>query len=503
MKVITAKKMAQLEQQAYSEGYSEENFMEEAGSGVALVVHDFIEWTGHDKTLYLLCGKGNNAGDAYVAGIHLLHLDYEIVAYQLFPEEACSPLCTKNIKRFIAEGGIVHYVHSIQEVQFVSDGVIIDGLLGTGFSGKLKGLLAEVVKKANYSPLPVISIDIPTGLDGTTGVVDEDAIEATTTAFLGFPKLGFFLNDGWNFSGSLEGVDFGLPHHLVDHTQPDLLMLEPTQIKKLIPKNKRSQHKYEAGYVTAIAGSKEMPGAAILTTLSSLRAGAGIVRLYHPQDMQPLIVSTPPEILKTSYDSPEDLIAKINQSDAVIIGPGIGISSEKETLLSTLVPQLSIPCLLDADALTLYAQNPFPLPQNVVMTPHHGELKRLLKLESVDLIDSQLLNRCQEFASDLNVTLVVKGGPTFIFQKNLTPSVNPTGDPGMATAGSGDVLSGLIGAFLSRKLSCYDAARLGVYLHGLAGEHAAQDLGSACMIASDILNYFPLAFSFEVPPTEL
>lgn len=498
MKVVTPDQMAQIEKEAYQEGSSEQEFMEEAGTGVGLEVHEFAEIYNFDRHVILLCGKGNNAGDAYVAGISLLRLDYFVHAYQVVPLKNCSPLCQQQAEKFSQFGGKLTEVSYPDEVIFPTDGVIIDGLFGTGFRGNVEEPFTTVIKKANLSGLPIISIDIPSGLDGETGLVATSAIEATETLFLGLPKLGFFLNQGWNHVGKLQYVDFGLPQELEDDTHSELIMSTADALVGYLPKMVRNRNKYEAGYVVGLAGSPGMPGAAILSSISALRGGAGIVRLLHPDGMQAELSAAPFELIRTSYGphSGDDVVAHINRAGAAFIGPGLGKSPQTKALLRAVLPKIQVPCVLDADALNIISEEPIPLPEQVIITPHLGEMGRLLHLPNKQPINAEFLRVCQNYAEEMKVTLVLKGGPTFIFQTNEPIHVNPTGDPGMATAGTGDLLTGLIASLIAQGLSLHQAAILGVYIHGIAGEQAAQEHTPYCMVASDLLENYPISFSF-------
>lgn len=494
MKVVSPQQMSEIESLAYQGGASESDFMEEAGSGVALVAQDYVERYDLDRVALLLCGKGNNAGDAYIAGIQLLHLDYEVFAIQPTSITECSRLCRQSHERFIHEGGRI--LENALELPL--SGVIIDGLFGTGFHGNVSEPFASLIQLANKSKLPIISVDIPSGLNGETGLVEGDAIVATETVFLGLPKKGFFLNDGWNYVGKLRYVDFGLAKKYIETVAIELLMLEETMAKPLLPPIKRNRHKYEAGYVVGLAGSPGMPGAAILSATSALRGGAGIIRLFYPEGMQGELVASPYELICTSY-RPNDLkemLIQMNRASAVFIGPGLGQTEEVKTLLRSILPQIEKPCVIDADALNILAVEDIQLPKQTVLTPHHGEMMRLLKSTGHPKLTVDFLKDCQDFALKKRVTVVLKGGPTFILQADSPMLVNPTGDPGMATAGSGDVLTGLIAALLAQGATTMDAAALGVYLHGLAGEHAAEDMTSYGMCASDIIYRYPEAFKF-------
>jgi hydroxyethylthiazole kinase-like uncharacterized protein yjeF len=497
MKVVSSQQMYQMESEAYRGGASESDFMEEAGSGVALVVHDYAEALDLDKHIILLCGKGNNAGDAYVAGIHLLHLEYHVVAYQCFSINDSSHLCKENHFRFIQEGGIVKEISSAEEINYPPSGVIVDGLFGTGFRGEVKGPIASIIKSANCSQLPIIAVDIPSGLNGETGEAASSCIIATETAFLGLPKMGFFLRNGWNHVGNLVFVDFGLPKEYIDKAESALTMLSPDMLKPLLPLIVRNRHKYQAGYVVNLAGSRNMPGAAILSSLAALSSGAGIVRLLYPEDMEMNLVAGPLELLRMpyAYDTKgiEIIVETMNQASATLVGPGLGVTPETRKMLREVMPRLTKPCVIDADALTIMAEEKIPFPANTILTPHTGEIRRLLQVDYVDL-EMDFFKKCQVYATEQRVTLVLKGGPTFIFHPNQTMQVNPRGDPGMATAGSGDVLTGILASLMAQGLSPQNAAALGVYLHGVSGEFAAGQLTSYCMLASDIINYLPDAF---------
>lgn len=239
-----------------------------------------------------------------------------------------------------------------------------------------------------------------------------------------------------------------------------------------------------------------MPGAALLSSLSALRGGAGIVKLLHPEGMQAELSNAPYELIKVPYnpDDVEKISELFDKASALFIGPGIGRSSETKNLLSQLFPQIKKPCVIDADALTLVAEGELSLPEHALITPHMGEMLRLLQIKPPQPLNLSFLRVCQSYAEEQRITLILKGGPTFIFHPDTPLHVCPAGDPGMATAGSGDVLTGLLGALLAQGLTPHHAALLGVYIHGLAGEHAALEITSYCVTASDILFYFPEGF---------
>ena len=544
MKVVPSKEMARIESLAYQADFKEESFMEQAGLGVAKQIKAFIEKNYLEKNIFLLCGKGNNSGDAYVAGRYLLDWGFSVQALQLTPFEACSPLCQKNAKKFT--GSIIHlndkqitqnsganydnskcYHSNSLSFSFPKNHTLVDALFGTGFRGEVKDPFKSIIQSANSSDLPIISIDIPSGLNGSTGQVESSAIKATFTIFLGLPKTGFFLQNGWNYTGHIKQVDFCLKKQFIEQGKDDFLLLTKEKISQYIPKVTNSRHKYEAGYVAGFAGSKGMPGAAILAGKATLKNGAGIVRIFHPKGMEAEFSGAPYEIIRKGYDL-EDLkqlltSPEFTKAKSFFVGPGIACNKKSTELLKFLLPlldKLNKPTVIDADALTLAAQEKIPLPKQAILTPHIGEVLRLLSVDSTFSnsftsastsntpasasvsslnsktypIDLPFLKLCQQYAQKNKIILVLKGGPSFIFTEDEPFFVCPIGSPGMATAGSGDVLTGMIAALLAQRVPPKQAACLGVYLHGLAGKYAEERLTPYCMVASDIIHFLPQAW---------
>ena len=492
MKVFTAQEMRDLETKAYHEGASEEAFMEQAGAGIARAAEKYLQDHHLPKIILLLCAKGNNSGDAYVAGRYLMESGCSVLALQSVPIESCSPLCIKNHQLFEQAGGKC----VSQLATFPNQGIILDGLFGTGFKGSLQEPFAGIVHAANASGLPLLAIDIPSGLNSDTGQAQGEVIKAQETIFLGAPKKGFFINDGWNFVGLLRYVDFGLPKKYIEEASADMVMLTGDLVRPLLPPIKRAWHKYERGYVAGLAGSPDMPGASILASWSALTAGAGIARLIHPQGMQAELSAAPLELVRQTYSAQnlEPVMESMNKASASFIGPGMGLTQEAMFVFQYVLAHITKPCVIDADALTLLSQKEMPLPPNAVLTPHHGEMLRLLGQSRQDLGIEELIDLSQKYINAKKATLVLKGAPTFILQPGMPIYVNPRGDPGMATAGSGDVLTGIIASLMAQHLAPHQAALVGVYIHALAGEHAAKAKTSRCVMASDLIIHLPDAY---------
>ncbi len=488
-KVVSAQEMARIEGLACAQGASQAAFMENAGEAIAMQTAAYLAAHALEKEVTLLVGKGNNGGDAYAAGKRLLEKGFAVAAVHLFSLESCGPLCQEQCAQFKRAGGQIHFVRTEEEICFSKRGVILDGLVGTGFRGKAEGMLARAIVSANGSGLPILAIDIPSGLDGNTGAVGSVAISAAMTIYLGLPKIGFFTGQGWDHIGELASADFGLDEGFMVQAKAEAYLLDEKVLPALLPKMKRSRHKYEAGYLLALAGSPGMSGAAILSSFAALRSGAGIVRLFYPEGMEPEMACAPFELIKEPLRDEKRLWIESSRARAWLIGPGLGRCKGAGKILRKLLGKSALPCVLDADALFFLAEHPqWPMPPKAILTPHRQEMKRLLSGEEVSL------EACQRFASERRCTLVLKGGPTFIFHPETVPLVITRGDPGMATAGTGDVLAGMIGALLAQQLEPRSAAVLGASIHGLAGERAAERLTSYCLIASDLIENLPAVY---------
>ena len=491
MKVVTPAEMARIEKLAYEDGADEEAFMEAAGIGVAKAVRAFVDWQECGESVTLLVGKGNNGGDAYAAGFHLIGLGCKVQAIQVAPIDSCSDLCQLNHQRFVAAGG------KIQEPADFNDAdVIVDGLFGTGFQGKVEGAYAAVINAANESGLPTLAIDIPSGLNGETGEASEFTIQADGTISLGLPKLGLFLQDGPNIIGQLRHVDFGLDKQHVEAAEARMELMRKRGVESLLPPLMPNRHKYQAGHVVGLAGSPGMPGAAMIGALAALRSGAGIVRVAHPSGMEVELAGAPFEMIRIPYNQGEasTVLEALNKADAVFVGPGMGTGSHSLELLTQVIPALESPCVLDADALNVLASEKLKLPKGAILTPHMGEMHRLLGLAEKEELGLGFLDRIQAFVDQHEVYVVLKGYPTIVFHPRGVPKALLGGDPGMATAGVGDALTGVMTALLAQGLKPIDSALLAVYLHNWAGEAAAHSQTSYSLIATDLIEALPEAF---------
>jgi len=459
----------------------------EVGRGVSDLIMEYLyrnQILNHVGYILLLVGKGNKGADAFAAGASLLERGFLVTAARILEEKEFSPLCQQYAHKFREAGGSV--VPFSQEL-FADAILVVDGLLGTGFKGAPSDLFAQAIICANHSALPIVAIDIPSGLNGTTGEVATVAIKASVTCYVACAKLGFFIGSGWNHVGELVEIPLSID---LSSIKEEALLAGSCSIH--LPPPVRNRHKYERGYLLALAGSCGMSGAAHLTTLSALRSGSGIVRLFHEPELAPFFPF--PELLTEGWNL-ERILEEAKRATALLIGPGMGRSQTACALLKALLPRCSLPMVIDGDALFFLGEHPeWKIPQGSILTPHHGEAKRLFQASNAT--DQKLLQMAQVYVDHKEQILLLKGAPSFLFAKGIKPLVLMRGDPGMATAGSGDILTGVIGSLLSQGVTSYDAALFGATLHGIAGEDAARRISSYNVIASDLIDSLPYAFLY-------
>lgn len=491
MLVITPEEMKQLEVAAIQKGSSQELLMEEAGKLVATAVIAFVKERALAQKALIVAGKGNNGGDGYVAARHLIAHGFSVQVWQALPIDPTS-LTKKQRRRLEARSGKIFDLDQ-SKPHMPKDGVILDALFGTGFHGSATGAILELIKEMNQTRLPVISIDVPSGLDATTGEIHSEAVLATLTLAIECPKIGYFLRNGINHIGQVTSLPIGLAPQSAKWE-----ILEESDIEGYLPPITRNRHKYQAGHVVGIGGGHGMAGASILASFAALKSGAGIVHLLHDQETSVEFVGMPHEVVKIPYLT-NDLTLVTSwcaRAGALFLGPGLGAETQQEKLLASIWPTCKDKkMVIDADALSLLAKMKTigPLP-HAILTPHLRELERLLSISCKEGITPQLLEQCQQFVEKEQTHLLVKGAPTFLFSAGAPTRILLRGDPGMATAGSGDVLTGMLAALLAQGLTAMHAMRFAAFLHALAGEHAAAEETSYSITASSIINNISKAY---------
>ena len=460
------------------------------------------------KRVIIFCGKGNNGGDGFVIARLLALHGWSVIVVLLGQASTFTPDALHCFHQLRETTVAVYSFRQFQSQNDHSFDIIIDAIFGTSFRGSVRGKYREAVRWINeQNDSLVLAVDIPSGLNGETGVVGSEAVSADATVTFSNPKTGFFFRDARDYTGTLIVKDIGIPAGALKRYSSNVFWTETSDCKQLLPVRSSNSHKHSVGKIFAIAGSKGMMGAALLSSISAMKSGAGQVILGMPETEYPIAAKRTLEVMPLGFQSTRegtlaldafnDLRSRMDWANVVALGPGLSRNPETQSLIRKLVRTCTKPLVIDADALTAIADDIKILTKSkskeIILTPHHGEFARLISVESGE-IEERKIELARSFAEQYHVTLVLKGAPTIVATASGNVFVNSTGNPGMSTAGSGDVLCGIISALAGQGLSGEGAAILGVYLHGSAGDYAQKKQGTFGMIASDILKNIPAAF---------
>ncbi|MBI4722886.1 MAG: NAD(P)H-hydrate dehydratase [Candidatus Stahlbacteria bacterium] len=520
MKLVTAKEMQEIDKKAIEElGIPGPVLMELAGIGLFNIIQEeFMPKTENRKPkteIGIVCGKGNNGGDGFVLARHLLNIEAkrksrsggdEISAevFLLGKVNEITGDARLNLNILLKAGYKVTEITTPKDVNLFKEkcvgtrhsmSLLVDGIFGTGFKGKVEGIAEQIINIMNGSGIPILAIDVPSGINATTGEVEGACIRAAFTGTMCLPKRGLFLYPGKDYAGRVSVIDIGVPPYLWKHINLELIGL-----KNLLPYRPDNSNKGTFGRVFILAGSTGMTGAAALTSISALKIGAGLVRLGIPESLNSILEAKATEVITVplpetsegtiTIEAMDKILDEINKSTVVIIGPGLSTHDKTKSLIQKLVPKIDLPMVIDADGLNnLNLDLLKKIKAPVIITPHPGELSRIIGM-SIPEIQKARIDIAKKFAKELNLILVLKGAPTIIASKDKC-YLNPIYTSALAKAGSGDVLTGIIGGLLAQGLSPIDAARLGVYLHGRAGKIASEKLTNYCVLASDVVEVIP------------
>ena len=498
MKLFTTRQIATLDRLTIEkEPVADIDLMERAARALSgWLLKELPGWA----KLQVLAGAGNNGGDALAVARHWCESGRVAEVYLLDSGKPLSPSAEINRQRLLRQGKALLQT-IVSETDFPAadrETVILDGLFGSGLSRPLAGLAAALVCHLNASGKRIISVDIPSGLMGedNTGNPAENIIRASTTLTLQFPKLSFLFPENEPFVGKWEVLPIGLLPEAIEQTPSPWQITGPETVAGMLPRRSRFSHKGTFGHALLIAGSYGKMGAAVLASRAVLRAGAGLLTTHVPHTGYKIIHTAVPEAM-CSID-PSDLMftefPPLENFSAVGVGPGIGVKRNCQRGLLALIEQSQRPLVIDADALNILAENRewlTKVPPQSILTPHPGEFRRLAG-ETENSWQRLLL--LQKMASDYQLVMVLKGAFTAVALPGGEVCFNPTGNPGMATAGSGDVLTGIILGLLAQGVSPANAAIAGVYLHGLAGDLAARDLSQPALTAGALTQYLGKAF---------
>ena len=501
MRVVRVDEMRDIDKRATIEfGIPSIILMENAGRGVCRVIESYLELP--DLRVAVISGKGNNGGDGFVVARHLLNRGAEVDVFLLGNKREIKGDARINLTILERSGIEVKEVKNLKDIRDLNlYDLIVDAIFGTGFKGEVKGITKGVIELINNAEALICSIDIPSGVEGG-GDVKGEAVMADFTVAMCLPKYGNILYPGRGYCGEVWVADIGIPYQRLEG-EGKTFLITSEDIREAFPERPPDGHKGTFGKVLVIAGSRGFTGAASLTSLGALRIGCGLVRLCIPEGLADAMESKLTEIIKIPLPQTEresfsikglDRVRElISDSDAIALGPGISVHPETQRFVEEILKEAKIPVVLDADGINNLKENPEILSQvsaPIILTPHPGELSRLIKTP-IKEINRDRIGIAQRASREFNSILVLKGAPTVISQPDGLTYINPTGNSGLASGGSGDVLTGMIAGLLAMGVEPIKASMIGVYLHGKSADLAIEKETEYSLIASDLLKYLP------------
>ena len=499
--ILTPEQASRLDRESQARGVAAEDLMERAGRAVARGAVDLCDGT-YGRRAVVVCGKGNNGGDGFVAARHLANAGMRVTVVTLErPEDLREPAATAF--RRLAEGSawVRPFSDAIVDRELARADVAIDAIFGTGFRGVPEDAWAAAIGDLNAAAAPVVAVDIPSGVDGTSGRVEGEAVWAELTVTFGAAKVGVVLLPGAERAGTVRVADIGFPEDLL---HADAWLTEPADVAATLPLRGADTHKRASGVLVVVAGSRGMTGAPRLIASAAARIGTGLVIVAAPASAMPAIQAGLTEAVFATLPETSDgtvasgalpiVLDRLQDADALAIGPGLTTNDETSGFVRDLVAGSPAPVVLDADGLNAFAGRAAALADRraeAVLTPHMGEFERLSGVKARDL-DADRLGHVRALAATTGAVALLKGSRTVIADPDGEVRINPTGSPVLATAGSGDILTGMAGGLLARGVLPFEAAAGAAYLHGIAGMLAGAETGEGT-VAGDLVSRIPSA----------
>lgn len=505
--------MKEIDKSAIEEyGIDETILMENAGLNVVLrMEREYGTFSG--KIVNILCGPGNNGGDGLVIARHLINQGASVNVFLLFDaekEEKLSKATKTNLEIIRKITNRIYRISNEKDINLyegmiVSAHFIVDAIFGTGFRGEPQPLYADIIDIVNRAMVPVIAVDIPSGLEGDTGHASKHTIIADLTVTFALPKLGQIIVDGPKFVGKLVVADISIPRAAIQKKKIKYNLIDFDDIKFDIPMRLLDVHKGQVGKIMIIAGSRGLTGAAGLASEAALRMGAGVVTLFCPESLNTVFEQKLIEVM--TYPLPDEgkgffieknvnqILLEANKFDVVLLGNGLGRNEETKEFVLKLIKELKKPLVIDADGLNLLAEDTSILKEKsapIIITPHYMEMSRLTG-KDIEQIKKDPVNAAVEFAQEFGVITVLKSYRTIITDVTGEVYINTTGNPGMATAGMGDVFAGFVVSLFAQGLSPVNAAKVSAYLLGYIADYIAFSLFENSIIAGDIITFLPKA----------
>ncbi len=508
MFLVSAKEMQEMDRLTIdSYGIPGMVLMENAGRGaIQFLLEKFPEI--YKQKVGVVAGGGNNGGDGFVMARYLSEKGIKTTVYLLSSKSRIKGDAEVNLNLLRPlDVSVIEMTDvdafSDNRSSLVHQDLFIDAILGTGLNSDVKGFFKEIIEFINNLNKPVFSVDIPSGLNSDTGQPCGISIKATATATFGFAKTGHFLFPGSDYTGDLEIIDIGIPFHIRDIVSPSHYLLTRKMIRRCLQPRSSNAHKGSTGHLLIIGGSPGKTGAAAMTAMSAMRSGAGLVTLGIPNSLNPVFEALSLESMTSVLPETKEGLVSDSAFDSVVtlfsgkkclaVGPGMGTGNQTKNLICKLIPKSDIPIVIDADGLNNLVGNTHVLKTAnapVVLTPHPGEMARLID-STPQLVQKNRLKVARDFAMAFNVHLVLKGAGTIIAHPDGRVFINSTGNPGMASGGMGDVLTGVIAGLIVQGYSPELAAQAGVYFHGAAADTLALRNTPLGYLASEVADAIP------------
>lgn len=503
MKVLSPERMASYDNYSINEwGIPSSVLMENAGRTLfRLMMERYSDKMGN---ILVVAGRGNNGGDGFVVARYAKLKGFGVSVFLLGKKEKLKGDARLNMILFEKMGGMVQEIQNDLgpfSASLKDATIVVDAIFGTGFSKEVSGLEKDVINLINEARKPVISIDIPSGLDGKTGRPSPVCVKADHTFTFAYPKLGHILYPGAFYTGKLTVIDISIPSFVEDILGWDAHLIDGEMLRKTLKERPPDSHKGTFGHTVVIAGSKGKTGAAYMASLSALKIGAGLVTLVIPESLNPILEMKTTEVMTYpvydrglghfTVDAVEETIEFVRDKDVVILGPGL--SQEKEALefARRIFTSIEKPFIIDADGINAFKDEPHLLKYGAgrtIITPHPGEFSRLIKRTTKEINENRI-ELGLGFAKEHGVVLVLKGARTLIFDEKGEVYINPTGNPSLAKGGSGDILTGFIGGLKSQGYSLIQSAIIGTYIHGYIADLWTEKYSDMDLLATDLLSY--------------
>ena len=502
MHTVTAAQMKQIEKNAFEQGMPYLQMMENAGTAAYRGIREHYP---EARSLAVFIGKGNNGGDGFAIARHLYNMGIDVAVYLVCGNEfkGDAKINFDIIKRMNIN---IDVISDIEDLKYIvrSYDIIVDAIFGTGISGTVRGISYDVISEINDNAKYIMAVDVPSGINSDSGEICGVCIKADKTVTFATYKVGMLMFPAADYVGKAAVKNISIPDYIIDGQNLKINVIDYKFVRSNFPKRENNSQKGDYGKVLVIAGSAGMTGAAYLSSQTAVTTGSGLVTLAVPSSLNGAMEAKTTEVMtvplsdrngRISAGAIDEILKRVDKADTVLIGPGLGRCDDVSEVVESVLEYSKVPVIIDADGINAVAENMKALSSctcPVIFTPHTVEMSRLTGLEREYIEDNRLVT-AKEFAEENGVTLILKGHHTIVTGQDGEQYINITGNSGLATGGSGDVLAGTVASLVSRGINETVASAMAVYIHGLAGDIAKDKYGIESVTASKVMECIPCA----------